>query len=225
MAAEPRTRPADPASGQNCQQPGAREPSSNGRPACAHSEIHRNGAAVSEQVATTVGLSGAEAGAAWFETVIQQFEGPLVRYAAQITGDLERGRDVVQETFLRLCREPAVASRDHLGQWLFTVCRRLAIDVRRKEKRMSTQLEGAAVCEAPAQGVARLEIEQAEELGNIVRLLGRLPANQQEVVRLKFQEGMAYKQIAAITGLSVSNVGYLLHTAVMALREGLVVRE
>ena len=30
---------------------------------------------------------------------------------------------------------------------------------------------------------------------------------------------MSYKAIAAITGLSVSNVGYLLHTAVRTLRE------
>ena len=30
---------------------------------------------------------------------------------------------------------------------------------------------------------------------------------------------MSYKAIAGITGLSVSNVGYLLHTAVKALRE------
>jgi RNA polymerase sigma-70 factor (ECF subfamily) len=157
----------------------------------------------------------------WLIGVVERFEGPLVRYAARITGDLERGRDVVQETFLRLCREPGVATSDHLGQWLFTVCRRLAIDVRRKEKRMSAQLEGTAVCEAPSRAIGQSETEQSEYMANLVRQLARLPANQQEVVRLKFQEGMSYKQIAAITGLSVSNVGYLLHVAVNALRERL----
>jgi RNA polymerase sigma factor (sigma-70 family) len=136
----------------------------------------------------------------------------------RITGNLERGRDVVQETFLRLCREPGVATSDGLPQWLFTVCRRLAIDVRRKETRMSTQLESAAVCNVPARTVSAT-MEQSEELDQLLRLLGGLPANQQEVVRLKFQEGMSYKEIAAIASLSVSNVGYLLHTAVKSLRE------
>jgi RNA polymerase sigma-70 factor (ECF subfamily) len=144
-----------------------------------------------------------------------------VRYAAQITGDLERGREVAQETFLRLCREPSVATSDHLGQWLFTVCRRLAIDVRRKEKRMSTQLETAAVREAPSRVIGLSDMEQSEYMANLLRQLARLPTNQQEVVRLKFQEEMSYKQIAEITGLSVSNVGYLLHAAVNALRERL----
>ena len=45
-----------------------------------------------------------------------------------------------------------------------------------------------------------------------------LPNNQQEVVRLKFQNGMSYKEIAAVTELSVSNVGFLLHTALDTLR-------
>jgi RNA polymerase sigma-70 factor (ECF subfamily) len=149
---------------------------------------------------------------------MERFEGRLVRYAMRITGNLERGRDVVQETFLRLCREPAVAKSDGLPQWLFTVCRRLSIDVRRKETRMSTQLESTAVCDVQARP-ASASMEQNDERERLLHLLEALPGNQQEVVRLKFQEGMSYKQIAAITGLSVTNVGYLLHTAVKALRE------
>ena len=83
---------------------------------------------------------------------------------------------------------------------------------------MSTQLESAAVCDVPA-STPSLRMEQSDDFGQVLQLLDRLPANQQEVVRLKFQEEMSYKAIAAITGLSVSNVGYLLHMAVKALRE------
>ena len=86
---------------------------------------------------------------------------------------------------------------------------------------MSTQLENTAMCEAPSRGTGQPEMDESEYMANLVRQLACLPANQQEVVRLKFQEGMSYKQIAAITGLSVSNVGYLLHVAVNALRERL----
>jgi RNA polymerase sigma-70 factor (ECF subfamily) len=217
MAAEPQVRPTSAA------------PSSNGRSVCA-----QNGALDKTdcQSVPPANLAGNASGDArsdensnWLVAIVDRFEGPLVRYAAQITGDLERGRDVAQETFLRLCREPAVAASDHLGQWLFTVCRRLAIDVRRKEKRMSTQLETAAVCEAPSRVAGQWEIEQSEYMANLVRQLARLPANQQEVVRLKFQEGMSYKEIGEITGLSASNVGYLLHVAVNELRERLKTRE
>ena len=43
-------------------------------------------------------------------------------------------------------------------------------------------------------------------------------ANLQEVVRLKFQHGFSYKEIARITELSVTNVGFLIHTAVSRMR-------
>jgi RNA polymerase sigma-70 factor (ECF subfamily) len=45
-----------------------------------------------------------------------------------------------------------------------------------------------------------------------------LPENQREVVRLKFQNGMSYKEIATVTELTVSNVGFLIHTALATLR-------
>jgi RNA polymerase sigma factor (sigma-70 family) len=153
------------------------------------------------------------------QEAIDQYQGPLVRYATQIIGDAERARDVVQETFLRMCREPAVTTSGHLGPWLFTVCRRLAIDVRRKETRMNTSGTSNSVCEAMAPHQATPAAVRNEEFEQVVRLLAELPSNQQEVVRLKFQEEMSYKQISSVTGLSVSNVGYLLHTAVMTLRE------
>ena len=37
----------------------------------------------------------------------------------------------------------------------------------------------------------------------------RLPPNQQEVVRLKFQNGFSYQEISRITSLSVGNVGFI----------------
>jgi RNA polymerase sigma-70 factor (ECF subfamily) len=50
-----------------------------------------------------------------------------------------------------------------------------------------------------------------------------LPDNQQEVVRLKFQNGLSYREISCITKLSVSNVGYLIHTAIQKIRAELQV--
>ena len=53
----------------------------------------------------------------------------------------------------------------------------------------------------------------------VMRLLDRLPGNQQEVIRLKFQNDLSYREISEITGLSVSNVGFLLHVGIKRLRE------
>ena len=61
-----------------------------------------------------------------------------------------------------------------------------------------------------------LEAEETHEA--LLHLIEHLPRNQQEVVRLKFQNGFSYKEIARITELSVTNVGFLIHTAVTRLR-------
>jgi RNA polymerase sigma-70 factor (ECF subfamily) len=47
----------------------------------------------------------------------------------------------------------------------------------------------------------------------------RLRPNQREVVRLKFIHECSYQEIAGITGLSVGNVGFIMHHAIKKLRE------
>jgi RNA polymerase sigma-70 factor (ECF subfamily) len=155
----------------------------------------------------------------WMRSVVERYEGPLVRYARRITGDLERARDVVQETFLRLCAEDPRAVEGHLAEWLFTVCRNRAVDVRRKESRMSPLTKDeVGRCEsrdaAPSAG-----LEQQETMSQVLRILDMIPVNQQEVIRLKFQNGFSYREISGVTGLSVSNVGFLIHTGLKSIRQ------
>ena len=159
---------------------------------------------------------------AWIRTVVGRYERPLVLYALRICGDAERARDVVQETFARLCDRtagPAHADANgQLAQWLYTVCRNAALDVRRKEKRHMAMSD--AVAEAiPSSSMAPDEAaERKDSSSAVLRILERLPADQQEVVRLKFHHQMSYRQIAGITGHSESNVGFLIHTAIKSLR-------
>lgn len=157
-------------------------------------------------------------GAAWVRAVIDRWQGPLIRYAARVVGDEDRARDVVQDAFLRLCREPRADVERRLPEWLFTVCRNRAIDVARKEGRMRATgdlaLSGRPSTAPPPAALA----EEAETKGRLLGLLDALPPNQQEVVRLKFQHGLSYKEIARVTELSVGNVGFLLHTAIKTLR-------
>ena len=154
----------------------------------------------------------------WINTVVQQYERPLVRYAAQITGDLERGRDVAQDTFLRLCKQDREQLDGHLVEWLYTVCRNRALDVRRKESRMKSMTAEQTIVQ-PSRGTDQADLsEQQDTTARVLEFVDRLSENQREVVRLKFQHGLSYKEIAAVTELSVTNVGYLIHTAIKKLR-------
>lgn len=158
---------------------------------------------------------------AWIRGVLERYEAPLLRYAVRLTGDPERGRDVVQETFFRLCRQPLERIEGRLAPWLFTVCRNRALDVRRKEGRMDVveqvDRDASAGRRTPPAGPDEAA-ERTEEQGRLRRALAGLPPKQQEVVRLKFQAGLSYKEIAAVTEQSVGNVGTLLHNALKRLR-------
>jgi RNA polymerase sigma-70 factor (ECF subfamily) len=154
----------------------------------------------------------------WITPLLLRYEGPLLKYAQRLMHCPDRARDVVQETFLRLCREPAIARESHIAEWLFTVCRNYALDVKRKEQRM---IPVASAELGNTQSPQLLPDQQAahhETANRVLELVQDLPQNQQSVLMLKFQGSLSYKEIAGVTGLSVSNVGYLIHQGLTTLR-------
>ncbi len=158
---------------------------------------------------------------AWVRAAVGRFESPLTLYATRLLGDAERARDVVQETFLRLCVRDRAEVEPHLAEWLFTVCRNRALDVLRKERRM-TRLSEDQMQLRPSPEPAPPDLAECrDEAERVLGLLETLPASQREVIRLKFQNGFSYREISRISGHSVSNVGYLIHTGLKSLRSQL----
>ncbi|MDB6016532.1 MAG: polymerase sigma factor, sigma-70 family [Pedosphaera sp.] len=157
----------------------------------------------------------------WVHAALRQYEGPLTRYAAQITGDIDRARDVVQDTFVRLCAKEPEHLEGHLAEWLFTVCRNRALDVQRKESRMTPLNEIELEAHESREPSPSVAAERSESASQVLRMVATLPANQQEVIRLKFQNGLSYLEISRITNLTVTNVGFLIHTGIKALRQQL----
>ena len=155
---------------------------------------------------------------AFVRSAVEQFQAQLLRYATRLLGDADRARDVVQDTFVRLLAQPEAQVEGHLAEWLFTVCRNRAFDINRKEGRMKRFSEGAAERVVAAEPRPGAGIDAEETQAAVLRLIDQLPPNQQEVIRLKFQNGFSYKEISRITQLSVSNVGFLIHTAIKGLR-------
>jgi RNA polymerase sigma factor (sigma-70 family) len=154
----------------------------------------------------------------WVQGAVASFEGPLTLYAARLLRDADVARDVVQETFLKLCSSDRASIDGHLAEWLFTVCRNRALDVLRKEHRM-TQLRDEQVLRCLSPDPGPLDLAERRELSaRALELLESLPANQREVIRLKFQNGFSYQEISRISGHTVTNVGYLIHAGIKALR-------
>ena len=145
-----------------------------------------------------------------FETL----EAPLLRYACKMVKRPEVAQDLVQEAFLKLHARQRSVSQPKA--WLYRTVHNLAINCLRKEGRMallaldeseeSPALEQAAHETLPDESLARMEI-----VGQVRLLLQKLEPKKRELIRLKFEEELSYKEISKRTGLSVGNVGYQLH--------------
>lgn len=158
------------------------------------------------------------------ESSLRDYESALVHYTSGLlNGDWDRARDVVQEAFLKLCRQDPGAVEGQVKSWLYTVCRNRAFDLLRRDRRWMTEengLERVAQSEPdPAECASRRDADR-----EVLECLRQLPRNHQDVVRLRFQQNLSYKEISAVTGITIGQVGFLLHEAMRRLRAQLEIR-
>ena len=75
----------------------------------------------------------------------------------------------------------------------------------------------------PAQLMARAEDREKldSDLRKLLLMIEELPARQREVMRLKFQADLSYKEIGEALGITISNVGFVVHSAFKKLREAI----
>lgn len=156
------------------------------------------------------------------DQVVARFERPLLAYASRMLGgDWQAAQDAVQETFLRLCREDPHKIESRLAAWLFSVCRSRVIDMQRTNH--ATPIDASRLPLSDHGPDAAQVISDAEDKIHLNQLVDKLSPRQQEVLRLRLQAGLSYREIAAVTGLTVGNVGFHLHEAVRNLRNALAI--
>jgi len=156
------------------------------------------------------------------DRLVDRYERPLLAYACRMMGgDWQGAQDAVQETFLRLCREDHSKIESRVAAWLFSVCRSRVIDMQRTNH--ATPFDTSQLTLTDSAPDAEQVASDAEDKVHLDHLVDQLSPRQQEVLRLRLQAGLSYKEIAEVTGLTVGNVGFHLHEAVRHLRDSLAV--
>lgn len=152
--------------------------------------------------------------AAFFETE----ESALLRYAISIVRRRSVAEDLVQETFLRL--HQVWTEVENPRAWAYRSLRNLALNhLRDHPPARESELHETSATHDGALPVEQLGREEA--IGNMRLLIEELPADDRDLVRLKYQEGLKYDEISRRTGLSAGNVGYRLHHVLKRLAEAL----
>ena len=152
------------------------------------------------------------------EAIVSAHEAPLLRYAAGILGSSHAAQDVVQNAFIKLFREwkPGVRPTEAIRGWLYRVVHNEAVDYLRRETRLHL-LHEAHAQQLMAAASANPGPDRAEQMQMIVAQIRRLSLGEQQVLLLRLQEGLSYREISEVTGRTEGNVGCLLHEAVRKL--------
>ena len=173
-----------------------------------------------DEIAESIGINRE----AELEMIISEHEAGLLRYATRLLNDPSLAKDVVQETFIKLCRGWSNGSRpdQQLRGWLYRVTHNQAIDHIRKESRLKelhkAEAEERGSEESPRQ---RSSMDRDEAMALALQHMSKLKPDEQQIVVLRLQEGMTYKEIAEITQRTEGNVGCILHHAVKKLAKSL----
>jgi len=159
------------------------------------------------------------------EELFAALESPLLSYALRLVGELSVAEDVVQDAFMKLhaqfeqVREPR--------RWLYRTVHNQALNLRRRTDKivpLNPQTEGdspAATDATDPQPLPDEQIARWEGIGLVRLSLEILDERSRELIRLKFNENLSYKEISIRTGLKVGHVGYLLHHALKAIADEL----
>jgi RNA polymerase sigma factor (sigma-70 family) len=134
----------------------------------------------------------------------------LVRVAAAIVRDRERGRDAVHEAFARAVRKRRSYRREgSVESWLWPFVVRAAQDEARR--RPTVELDDDAQ--------ARRNGYEPDDVARVQRSVARLPERQRAVLFLRYYADLDYVTIADTLSITAGTVGATLHAAHTALRQ------
>jgi len=164
-----------------------------------------------------------------YHQLFYKYHGRLVLYANKFLNDIELSKDVVQEVFYHLWKDPELLLNDYsIKSYLFTATRNGALNnlrhlkvVYNAEKNKGDDILGmgySSFSEEDDPLSNLLELELIEKVEDIIQ---NLPERCREVFKLSRQEQMKNKEIAEKLGVSVKMVEKQMTKALKVIRKEL----
>ena len=151
--------------------------------------------------------------------IYDRYAEPIYRYLYRYLGDADLAQDLTSEAFLRLLKVLGTsrAPRDQLRGWLYRVAHNLAMDWYRQQAKGYPQPldeELAADSDSPSYRVAGQQLQQ-----QLREAIHQLTPSQQQVIVLRFGEGLKLGEIGQLLGKSEGSIKLLQFRAIRRLRE------
>jgi RNA polymerase sigma-70 factor (ECF subfamily) len=150
-----------------------------------------------------------------FAQLVERWQPPISHLCARMTGDVHRGEDLAQETFIRLfVRRRSYEPTGTFSTFLWRIALNLCYDdLRKTNRRRELSLEVAETGNSPswehrpadhaAPDTSMIEGEQAEA---VRRAILELTEPYRVVVVLRHYEGLKFREIADVLGIAEGTV-------------------
>ena len=144
----------------------------------------------------------------------------IYRYIYRFVGQADRAEDLTANVFLRLLNSVRAGHcpRTNLSAWLYRVAHNLVVDGFRRKPSEDVELVEWTKSYEP--DMAHL-VDQNLQMERVRRALRQLTESQQQVIALKFLQGMNSREVATILNKTEGAVDALQHRGLVALRKAL----
>jgi RNA polymerase sigma-70 factor (ECF subfamily) len=148
-----------------------------------------------------------------FGSFYRDYQQTLFNYLMRMTGDYHISSDIMQESFTRYLERYDEHTPN--ASLLFTIARNALFDQARNRKR------NVLLSEDPIDGAASQEygLMVKQEYRQVITALQQLNDNERDILALAISDGISYRDIASIAGISVENVKVRVHRARLKLKQ------
>lgn len=157
-----------------------------------------------------------------YREIVERYQRPVYGLLVRMVRDAALAEDLAQEAFVKaFAAFPRYDAAHRLASWLFKIAHNVAIDHLRRRPPPTVSLTADREDE-PSLAAVLPDLAQAgpERMAVASRLardleaaLARLRPEYREVMVLRFEEGLAYEEIAGVTGLPLGTVKTHIHRA------------
>lgn len=148
-------------------------------------------------------------------------------YVRMLVKDSDVADDLTQEVLIKVVKvldEGRYTDKGRFLPWLLRIAHNRVLDYFRAQKQVRTVTESSSGFDVlGSRNFAEPSIEdkliseqQAEEVRQLIELL---PAEQREVVRMRYYEGLSFKEIAEQTGVSINTALGRMRYALINMRQ------
>ncbi len=162
-----------------------------------------------------------------FDILLRRYESKVFTYIAYAVRNEEQAQDLFQDCFMRIITKLKSGQYTESGKfasWVMRIAHNLIIDFHRQNRSAnivsndetdvdlfnSTSVAVDANCET--------EIIDRQTLRDVKSLIAMLPEAQRKVVLMRFYDELSFKEIAALTGVSINTALGRMRYALINLR-------